>query len=419
MLEDKMIIRGGTPLYGTVDVQGAKNAALPLMAASILLKGKRLTLKKVPDLYDINTMSDLLRHIGITIQFKNSFMTIDVPEELNWDAPAELVRKMRASSLVLGPLIARCGKAILPLPGGCVLGSRPIDFHLKGLRMMGAEIDLNKGSVYASAGKLKGERITLDYPSVGATENLMMAAALAHGVTYIENAALEPEITNLADVLRLMGIPVKGDGTSTIRITGKPEAGSAEAEIIPDRIEAATYLIAGIITKGAVTVRGIDSGLIDAILLKLEEAGATVEIMLDEITVKCTNSLNGIPVKTMPYPGFPTDTQPQLMAALSLASGTSVIHESVFDSRLLHINEFKKMGAKIELQDSTAIVTGVNKLIGTEVRASNLRAGAALILMGLAAEGSTTVHDLYHVWRGYEGLVEKLRSLGADIKLIA
>ena len=414
-----MIIRGGIPLYGTVDVQGAKNAALPVMAASILLKGKKLTLKKVPDLYDINTMSDLLRHIGITVEFKNNFMTIDVPEELSWDAPSELVRKMRASSLVLGPLLARCGKAILPLPGGCVLGSRPIDFHLKGLAKMGAEIDLNRGSVYASAGKLKGERITLDYPSVGATENLMMAAALAHGVTYIENAAQEPEIINLADVLRLMGIPVKGDGTPTIRITGRPEAGSAEAEIIPDRIEAATYLIAGIITKGAVTVRGIDSGLIDAILLKLEEAGATIEIMLDEVTAKCNGTLTGIPVKTMPYPGFPTDTQPQLMAALALASGTSVIHESVFDSRLLHINEFKKMGAKIELQDSTAIVTGVGKLIGTEVHASNLRAGAALILMGLAAEGATTVHDLYHVWRGYEGLVDKLRSLGADIELIA
>ncbi|MDD5420632.1 MAG: UDP-N-acetylglucosamine 1-carboxyvinyltransferase [Synergistaceae bacterium] len=414
-----MIIRGGTPLFGTVDVQGAKNAALPVMAASILLKGKRLTLKKVPDLYDINTMSDLLRHLGISVEFKNNFMTIDVPEELSWDAPAELVRKMRASSLVLGPLLTRCGKAILPLPGGCVLGSRPIDFHLKGLTKMGAEIDLNRGSVYASAGKLKGERITLDFPSVGATENLMMAAALAHGVTYIENAAQEPEIINLADVLRLMGIPIKGDGTPTIRITGKPEAGTAEAEIIPDRIEAATYLIAGIITKGAVTVRGIDSGLIDAILLKLEEAGATIEIMLDEVTAKCDGSLTGIPVKTMPYPGFPTDTQPQLMAALSLASGTSVIHESVFDSRLLHINEFKKMGAKIELQDSTAIVTGVGKLIGAEVHASNLRAGAALILMGLAAEGVTTVHDLYHVWRGYEGLVDKLRSLGADIELIA
>lgn len=414
-----MIIRGGTPLCGMVDVQGAKNAALPVMAASILLKGKKLTLKRVPDLYDIHTMSDLLRHIGITVKFKNNFMEIDVPEELSWDAPAELVRKMRASSLVLGPLLARCGKAILPLPGGCVLGSRPIDFHLKGLTKMGAEIDLNHGSVYANAGKLKGERITLDYPSVGATENLMMAAALAHGVTFIENAALEPEIVNLADVLRLMGIPIKGDGTSTIRITGMPEADSAEAEIIPDRIEAATYLIAGIITKGAVTVRGIDSGLIDAILLKLEDAGASTEVMLDEVTVKWTGPLTGVPLKTMPYPGFPTDCQPQLMAALSLASGTSVINESVFDSRLLHINEFKKMGAKIELQDSTAIVTGVNKLTGTEVRASNLRAGAALILMGLAAEGVTVVHDLYHVRRGYEGFEEKLKSLGADIELLA
>lgn len=416
-MDDKMLIRGGVPLFGTVDIQGAKNAALPVMAASILLKGKTLELTKVPDLCDIHTMADLLRHLGITVDFDKNRMTIKVPEELSRDAPPDLVRKMRASSLVLGPLTARCGKAVLPLPGGCVLGSRPIDFHLKGLAKMGAEIDLDRGSVYAKAGKLKGERITLDFPSVGATENLMMAAALAHGVTYIENAAREPEIVNLADVLRLMGVPIKGDGTQTIRITGIDEAGHAGAEIIPDRIEAATYLIAGIITKGAVTARGIDSGLIDSILLKLEEAGVSVEIILDEVTAAWKKPLVGIPVKTMPYPGFPTDVQPQLMAALSLAVGTSVIHESVFDSRLLHINEFKKMGAKIELQDTTAIVTGVSRLTGAEVRASNLRAGAALILMGLAAEGETVVHDLYHVWRGYEGLIEKMRSLGANIEI--
>jgi len=413
-----MLIRGGIPLFGTVDVQGAKNAALPIMAASILLKGQRLSLEKVPDLYDIHTMSDLLRHLGISVIFEKNCMTIDVPEKLNWDAPADLVRKMRASSLVLGPLVARCGRAVLPLPGGCVLGSRPIDFHLKGLSKMGAVIDLDHGSVYASAGRLNGTTISLDYPSVGATENLMMAASLANGITYIENAAQEPEIVNLANVLRLMGVPIKGDGTSNIRITGQALLHSAHAEIIPDRIEASTYLIAGIITKGAVTVKGIDSGLLDSTIIKLREAGASVDIFMDEITARWIAPLNGISVKTSPYPGFPTDTQPQLMAALSLAKGTSVIHESVFDSRLMHINEFKKMGAKIEIQETSAIITGVTKLTGTEVHSSNLRAGAALILLGLAAEGETLVCDLQHVWRGYEGLVDKLRTLGASIELV-
>lgn len=417
-MQDKMLIRGGKPLNGTVDVQGAKNAALPVMAASILLKGQTLTLEKVPDLYDINTMCDLLRHLGAEVTFNNNFMTITVPEELKSETPADLVRKMRASSLVLGPLVARCGRAVLPLPGGCVLGSRPLDFHLKGLAKMGAEIDLNHGSVYATSGRLKGSTITLDFPSVGATENLMMAAALADGVTYIENAAREPEIENLATVLRLMGSQIKGDGTPVIKITGQQSLHSALGEIIPDRIEAATYLTAGIITKGAVTVRGIAPSFVESILDKFEEAGISVDIFDKEITVKYEDSFKGITVKTLPYPGFPTDMQPQMMAALCIASGTSVIHESVFDSRLHHINEFKKMGAKIEVQDNVAIVTGVAKLIASTVESSNLRAGAALILMGLAAEGESTVCDLQHVWRGYENMPEKLRALGADIELV-
>lgn len=418
-MQEKMLIRGGRPLNGTVNVQGAKNAALPVMAASILLKGQRLSLGNVPDLYDIQTMSDLLRHLGAAVEFADNKMTIDVPEELKWDAPADLVRSMRASSLVLGPLTARCGHAVLPLPGGCVLGSRPIDFHLKGLTKMGAVMDLNHGSVYATAGgRLKAMSMTFDFPSVGATENLMMAAALADGVTKIDNAAQEPEIVNLAEVLRKMGADISGDGTSTIRITGREALHSAAASIIPDRIEASTYLIAGVITKGCVTVRGITSDYMEAILTKLEEAGVSIEINGDAITAKWVAPLKGISVKTMPHPGFPTDTQPQIMAALTLANGTSVINEGVFDSRLLHIDEFKKMGAKIEVQDNTAIVTGVPKISGAEVHSSNLRAGAALILLGLAAEGETVVCDLKHVWRGYEGLAEKLRALGADIQLM-
>lgn len=418
-MEDKMLIRGGKPLYGTINLQGAKNAALPVMAASILLKGQSLILDRVPDLHDIRTMMALLEDLGARIEFNGDCMKIDVPEKLKWETPTDLVRKMRASSLVLGPLLARDGRAVLPLPGGCAIGSRPIDLHLKGLAKMGAELDLEQGSVHAvTKGRLRGQRITLEFPSVGATENLMMAASLAEGTTYIENAAKEPEIVNLADTLRIMGAPIKGDGTDIIKITGQEALHSAHGEIIPDRIEASTYLIAGIISKGAVTVKGIDPGDLAALLDKLEEAGAIIDVFGDEITAKWNGGLKGVSVKTLPHPGFPTDTQPQFMAALSLAEGTSVVHESVFDSRFLHIGEFKKMGAKIEIQDNVALITGVKKITGAEVRASDLRAGAALILMGLAAEGETTVCDLYHVWRGYEDLVEKMRSLGADIVLV-
>lgn len=414
-----MLIRGGKPLYGTVNVQGAKNAALPVMAASILLKGQDLMLSRVPDLHDIRTMMALLENLGAKIEFKNHCMKIEVPEVLKYETPAELVRKMRASSLVLGPLVARYGRAVLPLPGGCAIGSRPIDFHLKGLTKMGAVMDLEHGSVHAvSHGRLKGARIALDFPSVGATENLMMAACLAEGTTYITNAAQEPEIVNLANTLRVMGAPITGDGTPVIEIIGQKTLYSAHSEIIPDRIEASTYLIAGIITKGEVTVKGIIPDDMAAFLEKLDEAGVMIDVLGDEITAKASGTLRCVSIKTSPHPGFPTDTQPQFMAVLSLADGTSVIHESVFESRFLHINEFKKMGAKIEVQDNIALITGVKKLGEAEVRASDLRAGAALILLGLATEGETIICDPHHVWRGYEDLVGKMRSLGADITLV-
>lgn len=414
-----MLIRGGKPLYGTISVQGAKNAALPVMAASILLKGQSLTLDRVPDLHDIRTMMALLEDLGAKIEFKNHRMRIDVPDELKWKTPADLVRKMRASSLVLGPLVARCGQALLPLPGGCAIGSRPIDFHLKGLTKMGAVIDLEHGAVRSvSQGRLKGARIVLDFPSVGATENLMMAACLAEGETYIENAAQEPEIVNLANTLRLMGVPISGDGTSVITIIGQEALCSAHSEIIPDRIEASTYLIAGIISKGRVTVKGIVPGDMAALLDKLREIGAIIDVCGDEITATTDGALTCVSIKTMPHPGFPTDMQPQFMAALSLASGTSVVRESVFESRFLHISEFKKMGAKIEVQENVALITGVKKLNGAGVHTSDLRAGAALILLGLAAEGETVVCDLSHVWRGYEDLIGKMRSLGADLTIV-
>lgn len=416
-LPDEMIVTGGKPLVGTIKVQGAKNAALPAMAAAILLRGQSLRLEGVPNLYDIQTMSRLLCYLGADIEFENGCMTISVPDKIECETPVELVRKMRASSLALGPLAARCGRAVLPLPGGCDLGSRPLDFHLKGLAKMGADIELKAGAVTATAGRLKGTTITLDFPSVGATENLMMAASLAEGTTYIENAAKEPEISNLAEILRLMGVQVKGDGTENIKITGERELHAASGEIIPDRIEAATYLMAGAITKGCVAVRGIAPEFLDAVLNKMQEAGVETDVFNGEISARWKEPLNGVTVKTMPYPGFPTDTQPQIMAILTLANGTSIIHESVFDSRLLHIEEFRKMGAKIEVQDNVAIVTGVNKLVGAEVLSSNLRAGAALIMLALAADGRTTVRGLEHVWRGYEGLVEKFRSIGAEIEM--
>jgi UDP-N-acetylglucosamine 1-carboxyvinyltransferase len=414
-----MLIRGGKPLSGRITAQGAKNAALPVMAASLLLKGRRLTLERVPDLQDIHTMANLLRHLGAEIQFSGGLMTIDVPENLKWETPTDLVRKMRASSLVLGPLVARCGRAVLPLPGGCAIGSRPIDFHLKALARMGAEIDLEQGSVHARADGLFATRIAFDFPSVGATENILMTAALTQGETTIENAAREPEIVNLACALRSMGALVDGDGTDTIKVTGAGNLDSASVTIIPDRIEASTYLLAGVMTRGDVRVDGIVPEYMEALLSKLEEAGIPVGISGDSISVSCRGvRWNGVTLKTLPYPGFPTDMQPQIMAALCMADGTSVIHESVFDSRYMHVGEFKKMGCKIDIQGNTVVVTGVGQLAGAEVRASDLRAGAALILLGLAAEGETVVSALKHVWRGYESLMDKMISLGADIELL-
>lgn len=421
VLSDRMRIRGGKPLFGRVAAQGAKNAALPVIASSLLLKGKRLTLERVPDLQDIHTMANLLRHLGATISFEGGRMTIDVPEELKWETPVELVRRMRASSLVLGPLVARCGRAVLPLPGGCAIGSRPIDFHLKGLARMGAEIDLEHGSVHARTNGLKPSRIYLDFPSVGATENMMMTAATISGESTIENAAREPEIVNLAHTLRAMGARIEGEGTGTIKIEGRTDLEEATITIIPDRIEASTYLLAGVMTRGCVTVDDINPEYLESLTFKLEEAHIPIVISEKEksVSVDCRGrNWTGVTIKTLPYPGFPTDMQPQIMATLCMAQGTSVIHESVFDSRYMHVGEFKRMGCKIDLQGNTVVITGIDRLVGAEVHASDLRAGAALILLGLAAEGETVVCALQHVWRGYERLMEKMTSLGADIELL-
>lgn len=412
-----MRIDGGIPLHGTVKTQGAKNAALPVMAACLLLKGRSLTLDNVPDLYDVRTMLDLLGALGVETERSGDRICMNVPDEISWEAPESLVRKMRASSLALGPLLARCGRVALPLPGGCSIGSRPIDLHLKGLVQMGAKIDIRNGVVYAQADKLRGRRIYLDFPSVGATENLMMAAALASGETIIENIAREPEIDNLAAVLSSMGVPIEIEGTGCVRVKGIEDAQSAAERVIPDRIEACTYLLAGIMTGGEITVTDIVPAHIDAMLAKLEEAGARFEVRNDAVTVFPVKRLKSVSLKTLPFPGFPTDLQPQMTAALSIASGVSMIEESVFQARFLYTAELNRMGADISIKGDMAVINGVRGLQGANVKATDLRAGAALIIAGLAAEGRTQVDDMIHVWRGYDAIDVKLRALGAKVEL--
>ncbi|MFC2594162.1 MAG: UDP-N-acetylglucosamine 1-carboxyvinyltransferase [Fretibacterium sp.] len=412
-----MRIRGGIPLRGTVRTQGAKNAALPVMAACLLLRGGTLALDNVPDLCDVSTMMELLGVLGVEVAREEDRVLLNVPEDIAWEAPEHLVRKMRASSLVLGPLLARGGRAALPLPGGCSIGSRPIDLHLKGLVQMGAKIEIRNGVVHAAADRLRGRRIYLDFPSVGATENLMMAAALARGETIIENTAREPEIENLAAVLRTMGVPIEMEGTGCVRIKGVDEVQPGRERVIPDRIEACTYILAGVMTGGEITVCDVVPAHIDALLAKLEEAGARFAVRKGEVTVFPVERLQSVSLKTMPYPGFPTDLQPQMTAALALAGGVSMVEESVFQARFLYAEELNRMGADIRIKGDTAIINGVRRLDGASVRATDLRAGAALILAGLSASGETRIEDMVHVWRGYEAIDRKLRGLGASVSL--
>lgn len=412
-----MRIQGGIPLRGTVRTQGAKNAALPVMAACLLLKGGTLALDNVPDLCDVSTMMELLGALGVEVSREEDRVLLNVPEDIAWEAPEHLVRKMRASSLALGPLLARGGRAALPLPGGCSIGSRPIDLHLKGLVQMGAKIEIRNGVVHAAADRLRGRRIYLDFPSVGATENLMMAAALARGETIIENTAREPEIENLAAVLRTMGVPIEMEGTGCVRIKGVDEVQPGRERVIPDRIEACTYILAGVMTGGEITVCDVVPAHIDALLAKLEEAGARFSVRKGEVTVFPVERLQSVSLKTMPYPGFPTDLQPQMTAALALAGGVSMVEESVFQARFLYAEELNRMGADIRIKGDTAIINGVRRLDGASVRATDLRAGAALILAGLSASGETRIEDMVHVWRGYEAIDRKLRGLGASVSL--
>lgn len=416
---DKIIVRGGRRLTGTVKVEGAKNAVLPVIAASLLASEGKSTIYDVPSLADVYTINEVLRLLNAEVAFKNNMIEVDATRPLKTEAPFEYVRKMRASVLVMGPLLARVGHARVALPGGCAIGSRPIDQHLKGFEAMGATVQVGNGFLEAKVnGRLRGTKIYLDFPSVGATENIMMAAVLAEGTTIIENAAKEPEIVDLANFLNAMGAKVRGAGTGTIKIEGVNKMRGASHCVIPDRIEAGTFLIAAAITQGDVIVKGAVPEHLSALIAKMEEMGVRFEEKEDGIRVIGPEKLKAVDIKTMPYPGFPTDMQSQMMPLLLKAEGTSVITETVFENRFMHVEEFRRMNCDIKIEGRSAIITGPTNLQGAEVAATDLRAAAALIIAGLVAEGYTRVVELHHLDRGYYNFTEKLASLGADIERI-
>lgn len=412
---DRIIIKGGRPLKGSVQVRGAKNSTLPLMAACLLAQDT-CVLHNVPCLHDIFTMDKILTDMGTSVDFTGRSMTLRAAQTCSAEAPYDLVRKMRASFFVLGPLLARYGKAVVSLPGGCAIGTRPVDIHLKGLESLGAKIRIEQGNVVAE-GRLEGANVSLDYPSVGATENLIMAATLAKGVTRIGNAAREPEIIDLAEFLSALGAKIEGAGADVITITGVSELGGAIHTVIPDRIEMGTFLIAGIATGGEVTVESGRADLLRSFIDKLVEMGAHIEVTKSYIRASASNALRGVDVTTLPFPGFPTDLQAQTMSLLCTAHGASVLRESVFENRFMQVAELNRMGADIEVDGNTAIVRGVSALSGAPVMASDLRASAALVIAALMAEkGETVISRVYHIDRGYERIDERLANLGADIR---
>ncbi len=418
---DKLIVRGGNRLVGTVKTSGAKNAVLPIIAASIL--GETPShLDEIPKLEDVRTICGVLKYLGVKIDdSKEHELILDTSKITAYEAPYELVRTMRASFVVLGPLLARMGHARISQPGGCAIGSRPIDLHLKGFEALGAKISQDHGFVEAYAPNgLKGADIYLDFPSVGATENIMMAACLAEGTTTLENPAEEPEIVDLANYLNQMGARIRGAGTDVIRIEGVKHMHGAEHTAIPDRIEAGTYMIAAAMTHGDVIIENVLAEHQKPLLAKLREAGVLIEEDIDRIHVACPGELKGVNVKTLPYPGFPTDMQAQIMAMMTICQGRSTVMETVFENRFMHVVELNRMGASIATTGARgAIIEGPAKLTGCEVSATDLRAGAAMILAGLVAEGTTTVGNLHHIDRGYEDIVGKLKALGADIQRIS
>jgi len=415
---EKLIISGGKRLHGVVKIDGAKNSALSIMAATLLTKDDCI-LRNIPRLTDIDTMAAVIRKLGVKVEWKeDNNLYIDPDNFNNYEAPYELVKMMRGSILVMGPLLARLKRAKISLPGGCAIGARPVDYHLKGFEALGAQVEVEKGYIEAKVKKLKGTEIYLDFPSLGATENIMMAACLAEGITSIENAAKDPEVVELGRFLNEMGAKIKGLGTDLIKIEGVKKLHGIDYTIIPDRIEAGTYMIAAAITGGDVLIEKADPLLLKPLIVKLEEAGVQIELEKDLIKVIRPETVQAVDIKTLPFPGFPTDMQPQFMALSCVAKGTSVITETVFEKRFAHIGDLIRMGADIKVEGHSAIIKGVKKLSAAPVMASDLRGGAALVLAGLVAEGITELSRTYHLDRGYVKLEEKLTSLGADIKRV-
>lgn len=412
---DEILINGGNRLAGEVRISGAKNSALPILASTIL-GGGECVITNVPRVVDVLTMGKLLGILGAKVSHEGNRAVIQADVIASTEAPYDLVKTMRASVLVLGPLIARWGEAKVSLPGGCAIGSRPVNLHLAGLARLGADISIEHGYITAKAKRLRGARIYCDTPTVTGTENLMMAASLAEGVTMLENAAKEPEIVDLADFLVRRGARVRGAGTDVITIEGVRELHGGDHEVVPDRIEAGTYLAAAAMTHGDVTATYCRPSHLEAVLMKLREAGAEVREEKDTVRLTMPSKLKGTDIKTLPFPGFPTDMQAQMVALMSLAEGTSVITETVFESRFMHVEELWRMGADIRVEGNRLVVTGCKTLTGAPVMASDLRASAGLIVAGLAAEGVTKIQRVYHLDRGYERLEEKLRALGADIR---
>lgn len=415
---EKIVVEKSPALKGRVRISGAKNAALPILAAC-LLGTEDIYLEEVPELQDVHIMCQVLEALGSEVEvLGKGKLKINSAHLKEYKTPFELMNKMRASFLVMGPLLARMGKTENSLPGGCSIGARPIDYHLKGFRALGAEIHEDIGNITASCDELVGEKIYLDFPSVGATENIMMAAVMAKGETVIENAAKEPEIVDLSNFLRKLGAKVTGAGTSTIRIVGVDRLGGARHAIIPDRIEAGTFMVAAAITGGDVLVENVITNHIKPVIAKLKESGAEVIEEGENVRVIGRPLPEAIDIKTLPYPGFPTDMQAQFMAYMTQCKGSNVAIETVFENRFMHVEEFEKMGADIKIDGRSAVVIGPKRLHGAHVRASDLRAGAALILVGLVAEGKTHIHDIYHIDRGYEDIEEKFRNLGAVISRV-
>jgi UDP-N-acetylglucosamine 1-carboxyvinyltransferase len=416
---DKLVIQGGQPLKGEVRISGAKNAALPILCAA-LLTSEPLTLTNVPDLNDIQTMLRLLEQMGVKVAQSGDTVTLDASGLNNPTAPYEMVKTMRAAVLVLGPLVARCGEAHVSLPGGCAIGARPVDQHIKGLQSMGAEVKVEHGYVNAKVGRLKGARLFTDMVTVTGTENLMMAACLADGETVIENAAREPEVVDLAQCLSAMGARISGAGTDVIRIQGVERLHGATHSIMPDRIETGTYLCAAAITGGEIRLTGTSMGYLDSVVDKLMDAGCEISgeksPQFEAITLRAPKKLSAVSIRTAPYPAFPTDMQAQFMTINTVAAGTAVIRETIFENRFMHAVELQRLGADIQIDGNTAIVRGVAQLEGATVMATDLRASAGLVLAGLVAEGETTIERIYHLDRGYEHLEQKLLQLGAIIR---